>query len=144
MTPNLAQRCGAAQRPEHQEVRHQTDQDGHHHGEQERHGRRHSLVTELDVDRHVQRVGRQEVEPWQAEIAVAARLVEGEHPVHGERALGEVDHARAAVDDHEAGPEHRVQRTQAHAREQEEDDVAHLCSVMKSVLLPPAAMEANR
>ncbi len=67
----------------------------------------------------------QEVDPGEEELAPVPGGVEGEHAVHGHGALGEVDDARALVDDDQAGAQHRVERADAQAEQQEEDDLLH-------------------
>ena len=119
---HLAERRRVAQRAEHEEVGHQADQ---HAPSAARRTRASQIPTPESESLIVtgtlsQSVGRKSTHgSWIS--AVAARLVEREHAVHGHRAVGEVDDARAPVDDDEAGAEHGVDRAEAEAEDQEED-----------------------
>ena len=128
---HLAQRCGVAQRAEHDEVGEQAEQDGHQHGDEEGQRRRDPTVAEVDRHRNVDVVRRQEVHPRQLDAAVAPGLVEGEHAVHGERTGGEVDHAGAAVDDHQAAAEHGVQRAEPEPGDQVKGHILHVSAALR-------------
>ena len=124
---HLAKQGGASQRPEHEEVGSEPDHGGHGEGDDE--GDRHwhlTGVAERDLHGQVQRVGGQDVDPRKEDLALVPRPVERGDAVHRHRAHGEVDDARALVDDHQAGAQHGVERPDADAGDQVKDDVVHL------------------
>ena len=123
---DLAQRRRVAQRPEHQEVGAEADQGGHRQGD--RRGRRRARPSlspsVISTGMLSQLVGRKSTHGRKISPLFHARS-NVEHAVHGHRPLGEVDDARALVDDDDAGAEHGVERAEAEAGDEVEEDVVH-------------------
>ena len=80
------------------------------------------LVAEADGDRDVRAVAGDDVHPREDQVTVLGELVEHVHRVHGERALGEVDDARALERGDEPGGQHGVEPTDSEAQDDGEED----------------------
>ena len=110
---------GEAQGPEHEEVGSEPDHGGHGEGDDE--GDRHwhlTGVAERDLTgRFSESVGRmsthgRKISPWFHAWSNVAT------PYIAIAPMGEVDDARALVDDHQAGAQHGVERPDADAGDQ--------------------------